>query len=29
MFGLNLIWAKTWICVGWRVLHFEVGKKWS
>ena len=27
MFGLNLIWAKTWICVDWRVLHLEEGKK--
>lgn len=22
MFGLNLIWAKTWITIDWKVLHF-------
>ena len=27
MLGLNLIWAKTWVCVDWRVLHLEEGKK--
>ena len=27
MFGLNLIWAKTWISVDWRVMHFGEGKK--
>ena len=26
MLGLNLIWAKTWICVDWRVLHLEEKK---
>jgi hypothetical protein len=24
MFGLNLIWAKTWITVDWKVLHFDI-----
>jgi hypothetical protein len=27
MFGLKLIWAKTWISVDWRVMHFGEGKK--
>jgi len=27
MFGLNLIWAKTWISVDWRVMHFGEGTK--
>lgn len=26
-FGLNLIWAKTWINVDWKVLHFGENKK--
>ena len=27
MFGLNLIWAKTWITIDWKVLHLGEKKE--